>query len=204
MEHRATNRCHIELTLHQYHNGTTSHIKPTSRHFATVLQRYHTDMPSYIDISLQPFTTVSHRYHTSITTLLKQYHNSITPISHQYHIGIISARRKRIFFTWDVPETPHNVPQTPPARSPVRCPARSPARCSTYRILPPRASRKLYLSHTASASLPELTLSHTTSASFPGSTFASLSNHAEDSPKFFTGKTGPFCSLVFVMKKPKI
>ena len=138
-----------------------------------------------MNISFQQFTTVSHRYHISITSISKQYHISITSISHQYHIGIISARRKRIFFTWDVPrdatrdalrDVPRDVPPTPPARRPARRPARS----STDRILPPRASRKLHLSHTTSASLPELTLSHTTSASFQGSRFASLSIHAED------------------------
>ena len=154
-------------------------------------QQHHSDITSHINISAQHFTTVSHRYHISITSISKQSHISITSISHQYHIGIISARRKRIFFTRDVPrdatrDALRDVPRDVPHARPARRPARRPVRSSIYRILPPRASRKLNLSHTTSASLP----GRKQKESAPGR------NYAEDAPKFFTGKTGRFFALV--------
>ena len=73
-----------------------------------------------------------------------------------------------------------------------------------------RRRRRIIFFHTTSASLPELNLSHTTSASLPEAqliayylreppetTFAPLINHAEQAPKFFTGKTRTKIALVF-------
>ena len=155
--HHTLNR-HLDMSQ-PYHIDITFVSRQYHINSKTKTQQYHNDIPSHINISFRQFTTVSHRYHISITSILKQYLINITPTSHQYHIGIISARRKRIFFRWDVPrdatrdalrEVPRDVPQTPPARRPARRPARS----STYRILPAGASRKLNLSHTTSASVP--------------------------------------------------
>ena len=149
-------------------------------------QQYHNDITSHINISAQQFTTISHRYHISITSISKQSHISIASISHQYHIGIISARRNRFFVTRDVPrdatrnalrDVPRDVPRARPAPRPAaRRPARRPARSSIYRILPPRASRKL-------------NLSHTTSASLPGRKSLQEETMQRRLTKFFTGKT---------------
>ena len=115
-----------------------------------------------ISITSKQYITMYHQYHIDITSVPKQLY--ITSASHRYHIGAPQA----IFFTQDVPrdatrdvprdirrDVPHAVPRDVPRDVPPDVPCDVPRDVPYSNIL---ATRKLNLSHTTSASLPEAQL----------------------------------------------
>ena len=141
----------IAMTAYTYHSSNASVLQYIGK--SSVSQRSHIRI-----------TTISHRYHLGITSVSRRYHISITSVSYRIAAGgpFLHRTSRTTFRTIS-----HHL-SIPFKQSYIKIKAKHKRaagdiffllaprafRSSTYRILPPRASRKLDLSHTNSASLP--------------------------------------------------
>ena len=129
----------------------------------------------------QSITSVSHRYNINITSISHRYHISITSVSHRSAAGYS--------FNTGRPTRCHTQR---PTRRPARLPAGPPRARSTYRILPLRASRKLNLSHTTSASLPPKAGSRASGINYAGSRLPEILRSTANSLVYYPLSKNPY------------
>ena len=179
----------ITSISHQHHNTIISTSHQYQVIITTISHPYHNN-----------FTSIAHQYRKDITSVAYQYHIKLTTISrstshpyHQYHIGITLVSHwsaAGIFFSTGRPGTSQDTP-----RATSRATSREPW-SAAGNFFPRDVPGRPRIRHARRpASLPELNVSHTTSASLPGRKSLQEETMQSRLTKFFTGKTGRFCTL---------